>query len=76
VLDQHPELASAPFDRISLPCGASYEVWIEEWVTPHRRVEMQVVAKHDDGGEVAQLWSEHKRRGRPRPSRRPSTRAA
>ena len=42
VLDQHAELAAELFDSVGLPRGNWYEAWIEEWVTPHRRVNMQL----------------------------------
>jgi hypothetical protein len=62
VLDQHPELTGAIFDRVGLPRGEWYEAYTEEWVTPTRRIDMQVVA-HNENGAVSQLFSEHKRHG-------------
>ena len=62
-LDQHDGFAAALFRRIELPAGHSYEVYTEQWVSPTRRVDMQVIARDDKGAVVAQIWSEHKRRG-------------
>ena len=63
VLDQHWGFASALFERVGLPSGDVYEAYTEEWVTPDRRVDMQVLAKDRQGAVVAQVWSEHKRMG-------------
>jgi hypothetical protein len=62
VLDQHPALAGALFDFVGLPRGEWYEANIEEWVTPLRRVDLEVIAV-DDAGIVSRLWSENKRHG-------------
>lgn len=63
VLDQHYRLAGALFELVGLPTGVRYEAYTEEWVTPERRVDMQVVAKDAANGDVAHIWSEHKRHG-------------
>ena len=63
VMDQHRGFASALFDRVGLPTAEVYEAYTEEWVTPDRRVDMQVLAKDAKGAVVAQIWSEHKRIG-------------
>jgi len=63
VLDQHHGFASALFERVGLPTGQRYEAYTEQWVSRTRRVDMQVVAKDEKGGVVAQIWSEHKRWG-------------
>ena len=62
VLDQHPELAGALFQRVGLPRGQRYEAYLEEWVTSSRRVDMRILA-YDDTVLVSQLLSEHKRHG-------------
>lgn len=63
VLDQHHQLAQAFFELVDLPVGDRYEAYTEVWVTPSRRVDMQVVAKDAHNADVAQIWSEHKREG-------------
>jgi hypothetical protein len=63
VLDQHDRFASAMFELLGLPTGERYEAYTEVWVTPTRRVDMQVIAKNAANGDVAQVWSEHKRHG-------------
>lgn len=63
VLDQHYGFATALFELVGLPTGVRYEAYTEVWVTPTRRVDMQVIAKDAAKGDVAQLWSEHKRHG-------------
>jgi hypothetical protein len=62
VLEQHPGLARALFERVGLPPGERYKASIEKWATPVRRVDMEVLA-FDDVGVVSRLWSEHKRHG-------------
>ena len=62
-LDQHDGFAAALFRRIGLPAGSYYEAYTEQWVSPTRRVDMQVIARDDKGAVVAQIWSEHKRGG-------------
>ena len=63
VLNQHWGFASALFRQTGLPTGATYEAFTEEWVTPGRRVDMQIVARDAKGAVVSQIWSEHKRAG-------------
>jgi hypothetical protein len=63
VLDLHYRFASALFELLELPPGERYESYTEVWVTPNRRVDMQVVAMNASHGHIAQIWSEHKRHG-------------
>lgn len=63
VLDQHHRLASELFALLELPPAQRYRVYTEIWVTPTRRVDMQVIGSDSAGGDVAQVWSEHKGHG-------------
>lgn len=63
VLDQHYRLASELFELLELPTAERYRAYTEIWVTPTRRVDMQVIARDAAGGDVAQVWSEHKGHG-------------
>ena len=42
------------------PAGSYYEACTEQWVSPTRRADMQVIARDDKGAVVAQIWSGHK----------------
>lgn len=54
-LDQHDGFAATLFRRIGLPAGSYYEAYTEQWVSPTRRVDMQVIATDDKGAVVAQI---------------------